>query len=161
MRKEIEEIITEKCAAQKATVSTAESCTGGMIAATLVNVPGVSDIYMEGYITYSNEAKERILGVSSETLKNYGAVSAQTAYEMACGCAKAAHSDYAIVTTGIAGPGGGTPQKPVGLVYIGCYAKGNIYTKECHFDGTRKEIRSAATTCALEFLNEHIEGGLS
>lgn len=159
MNKTIEEKIVEKCIAQKATVSTAESCTGGLVAATLVNVAGVSEIFREGYITYANGAKERILGVSEETLKEHGAVSAETAYEMALGCARTAHSDYSVVTTGIAGPGGGTPEKPVGLVYLGCYAKGRIYTKECHFEGTRMEIRSAAALSALKFLDENMDGG--
>ncbi len=156
MKKTIEEKIVEKCIAKKATVSTAESCTGGMVAAALVNVAGVSEIFREGYITYANGSKERILGVSEEILRKHGAVSAETAFEMALGCAKTANSDYAVVTTGIAGPGGGTKDKPVGLVYIGCYAEGKVYTKECHFDGTRMEIRRAATQCALEFLNENI-----
>lgn len=160
MKKTIEEKIVEKCIAQHATVSTAESCTGGLVAAALVNVAGVSDIFKEGYITYANGAKERLLGVSEETLRRHGAVSAETAYEMALGCAKAANSDYSVVTTGIAGPGGGTPEKPVGLVYIGCYVEGRIYTKECHFEGTRMQIRQAAALCALEFLDENIQGGL-
>lgn len=159
MKKTIEEKIVEKCIAQHATVSTAESCTGGLVAATLINVAGVSDIFREGYITYANGAKERLLGVSEDTLRRHGAVSADTAYEMALGCARTANSDYAVVTTGIAGPGGGTPEKPVGLVYIGCYAKGRVYTKECHFEGTRMEIRQAAALCALEFLDENIYGG--
>lgn len=159
MKTRIEEIIVEKCIAQHATVSTAESCTGGLVAATLVNVAGVSDVFREGYITYANGAKERILGVSEGTLRQHGAVSADTAYEMALGCARIANSDYSIVTTGIAGPGGGTPEKPVGLVYLGCYAKGRVYTRECHFKGTRMEIRQAAALCALEFLDENMYGG--
>lgn len=158
MKKTIEEKIAEKCMKQQATISTAESCTGGMVASTLVNVAGISSVFREGYITYSNGAKERILGVSEDTLRKHGAVSAETAYEMALGCARTANSDYSIVTTGIAGPDGGTPEKPVGLVYIGCYAKGKVYTKECHFNGDRMEIRQAAAQTALEFLEENIYG---
>ena len=156
MNKTIEEIVVEKLIEKKATVSTAESCTGGLVAATLVNVAGVSSAFCEGYITYSNDAKEKLLGVSKETLKKYGAVSSETAYEMAYGCAKAANSDYAVVTTGIAGPDGGTAEKPVGLVYIGCYADEKVYTIKCRFDGTRLQIRETAAKRALEFLNEHM-----
>ena len=94
------------------------------MAGRLLNVPGASSIYMEGYITYSNEAKEKLLGVSHVTLEQYGAVSKETACEMAEGAAKAAGADLAISVTGIAGPDGGTKEKPVGLVYVGCYADG-------------------------------------
>lgn len=159
MDKTLEERIVEKCIAQKATVSTAESCTGGLVAAALVNVPGVSEVFREGYITYSNGAKERLLSVAEDTLKKHGAVSRETAHEMALGCAHTAHSDYAVVTTGIAGPGGGTEEKPVGLVYIGCYAKGAVRTYRCQFDGERMEIRRAAAKRALEILEENIYGG--
>ena len=111
---------------KKLHVTTAESCTGGLIAGALVNVPGISKWFGEGYVTYSNEAKERLLGVSHETLETYGAVSEQTAREMAEGAAKAADADVSVVSTGIAGPDGGTAQKPVGLVYIGCFCKGMV-----------------------------------
>lgn len=154
--KTIEERIVEKLLNTNTTVSTAESCTGGMIASTLVNVAGVSGAYMEGYVTYANSAKRKLLGVRKETLDQYGAVSEQTAGEMALGCAQSAGSDYAIVSTGIAGPEGGTPEKPVGLVYIGCFAKGNIFVKECFFSGDRLEIRQAAAKEALAFLYEHL-----
>lgn len=157
MGKTLEEQVVEKCIEQKASVSTAESCTGGLVAATLVNVPGVSMAFREGFITYSNGAKERYLGVSEETLKKYGAVSWQTAYEMALGCAKKANTTYAVATTGIAGPGGGSEEKPVGLVYIGCYARGETFTCECRFSGDRQSIRNEAVNRALSFLFEHME----
>lgn len=105
-------------------VTSAESCTGGMIASRLVNVAGVSDIFMEGYITYSNSAKHKLLGVSKEALDTWGAVSRQVAEQMARGAAEQAGAQAAIAVTGIAGPDGGTPKKPVGLVYIGCFAGG-------------------------------------
>ncbi len=101
-------------------IATAESCTGGLIAATLVNVPGISGYFGEGYITYSNEAKEKLLGVSHATLEQYGAVSSQTAEEMAKGAKQAAGTDISVISTGIAGPDGGTEDKPVGLVYLAC-----------------------------------------
>lgn len=130
-------------------ITCAESCTGGMIASRLVNVPGVSEILMESYVTYSNEAKHRLLGVEQETLSKYGAVSQQVAFQMAEGAARAAGADAAIAVTGIAGPGGGTAQKPVGLVYIGTYLCGNIRVTENHFLGERYEIRRQAAEAAL------------
>lgn len=130
-------------------ITCAESCTGGMIASLLVNVPGVSEILMESYVTYSNEAKHRLLGVEQETLSEYGAASPQVAFQMAEGAARAAGADAAIAVTGIAGPGGGTAQKPVGLVYIGTYLCGNIRVTENHFLGERYEIRKQAAEAAL------------
>lgn len=136
------------------TITTAESCTGGMLASRLINVPGISDIYGEGYITYSNDAKEHLLGVSADALRQFGAVSAVVAKQMACGAARAAHADVALAVTGIAGPDGGTEEKPVGLVYIGCYVKGKTVVTENHFEGSRLEIRQATTQSALELLVE-------
>ena len=130
-------------------ITCAESCTGGMIASRLVNVPGVSEILMESYVTYSNEAKHRLLGVEQEALSKYGAVSQQVSFQMAEGAARAAGADAAIAVTGIAGPGGGTAQKPVGLVYIGTYLCGNIRVTENHFLGERYEIRRQAAEAAL------------
>lgn len=130
-------------------ITCAESCTGGMIASRLVNVPGVSEILMESYVTYSNEAKHRLLGVEQEALSKYGAVSQQVAFQMAEGAARAAGADAAIAVTGIAGPGGGTAQKSVGLVYIGTYLCGNIRVTENHFLGERYEIRRQAAEAAL------------
>lgn len=137
----LEEQVVRLLAERHLTVTTAESCTGGLIAGTLVNVAGASEVLNEGYVTYSNEAKHRLLGVQDETLETFGAVSEQTAREMAVGAAKAAKADVGLSSTGIAGPGGGTPEKPVGLVYIGCAINGNVQVKECHFHGTRMENR--------------------
>lgn len=130
-------------------ITCAESCTGGMIASLLVNVPGISKILMESYVTYSNEAKHRLLGVEQEALSEYGAVSPQVAYQMAEGAARAAGADAAIAVTGIAGPLGGTAQKPVGLVYIGTYLCGNTQVTENRFRGGRYEIRRQAAEAAL------------
>ena len=105
--KSLEEVVVDLLAERKLHVTTAESCTGGLIAGTLVNVAGASDVLNEGYVTYSNEAKERLIHVSHETLETYGAVSEQTAHEMAEGAAKAANADAVLSATGIAGPGGG------------------------------------------------------
>lgn len=137
-------------------IASAESCSGGMIASRLVNVSGVSDVFEEGYITYSNAAKHKLLGVSKQSLGQYGAVSSQVAGEMALGAARQARARAAIAVTGIAGPGGGTPQKPVGLVYIGCYVDGKVFVTENHFQGSRQEIRTATTQAALSLLLEKL-----
>ena len=137
-------------------IASAESCSGGMIASRLVNVSGVSDVFEEGYITYSNAAKHKLLGVSKQSLGQYGAVSSQVAGEMALGAARQARARAAIAVTGIAGPGGGTPQKPVGLVYIGCYVDGKLSVTENHFQGSRQEIRIATTQAALFVLLEKL-----
>lgn len=154
---ELEEKVVEALFRRHMTVTTAESCTGGLIAGTLVNAAGASKVLCEGYITYSNEAKERLVGVQRETLENYGAVSAQTAKEMALGAAKAAGAEAALSATGIAGPGGGTKEKPVGLVYIGCFVDGNVIVKECHFNGSRMENRLMTVQTAFEMLLEMLE----
>jgi PncC family amidohydrolase len=122
-------------------ITTAESCTAGLIGATLVNVPGVSKVFYEGYITYSNCAKIKLVDVKSETLDRYGAVSKEVALEMAVGAATKSKADVAISTTGIAGPDGGTQEKKVGLLYIGLSIKGNVTVHEFHFQGNRRENR--------------------
>ncbi|NLP34357.1 MAG: competence/damage-inducible protein A [Clostridiales bacterium] len=152
----LEEVVVKLLAQKKLTLSTAESCTGGLFTGRIVNVAGVSDILKEGYITYSNEAKMNLLGVKKETLEQFGAVSEQTAREMAEGVSKAAHTDTAIAITGIAGPDGGTPDKPIGLVYISCFVKGNIVTKECHFKGNRQKIREQTVIHALDILRRNL-----
>ena len=133
-------------------VATAESCTGGLIAGTLVNVPGISAWFGEGYVTYSNEAKEKLLGGSHETLVTYGAVSEQTAKQMAEGVAKAAGVEVSIVSTGIAGPDGGTDEKPVGLVYLGCFCNGVLCVEKHIFDGDRAQVRMQSVRAALILL---------
>lgn len=130
-------------------ITTAESCTGGAIAATLVNVSGASEVFEEGYVTYSNKAKHKNLGVKKSTLKKYGAVSKQTAKEMCKGCLKAAKADVSLSATGIAGPGGGTAEKPVGLVYIGCCVRGKTKVIKCQFAGSRAEVRRQTVEAAL------------
>ena len=131
-------------------ITTAESCTGGLIAATLVNVPGVSDVFETGYITYSEETKMRILGVKRETLEKYTVYSEEVAREMAEGAAKTAGADVALFVTGIAGPDGGTPDFPVGLCYIGCYYNVEAVVEKHIFQGDRQNIRAQAVDAALE-----------
>lgn len=151
-----ENIIAEMLIEKNLTLSTAESCTGGLLAARFVNYPGVSKVFMEGCVTYSNEAKMKRLGVKKETLDTFGAVSSETAIEMAEGIAKTSGTDIGISTTGIAGPGGGTDEKPVGLVYVGLYIKGETFVEKLNFPGNRKNVREKTVTFALEFLIEKL-----
>lgn len=148
----IAEILTEK----KLSIATAESCTGGMIASRLVNCPGISEIFIEGAVTYSNKSKINRLGVKPDTLEKYGAVSPETALEMAEGIAKTSDANIGLSTTGIAGPGGATKDKPVGLVYIGLYINGSVKYKKFNTSGTREMIRSKASFAALDFLRREL-----
>ena len=153
----LEEKIVRELQNRGYTITTAESCTGGLLAGRILNVSGASAVYNEGHITYSNEAKERLLGVSHDTLERYGAVSEQTAAEMALGAARVASANVGLSTTGIAGPSGGTPEKPVGLVYVGCCIDGDVTVKECRFFGNREENRNAAVEAVLELLIDELE----
>jgi len=143
------------------TLVTAESCTGGMVGAGFTAVPGSSDVYLGGAVTYSNRLKHRLLGVPEELLAARGAVSAEVAAAMAEGAAKNFDADAAIAITGIAGPGGGTPEKPVGLVYVGAALRGKVATREWRLRGEREAIRINATAKAMLLLRELIlaEGG--
>ncbi len=136
-------------------VATAESCTGGLVAAALTSIAGSSDVFDRGFVTYSNEAKSELLGVRAETLANHGAVSGETAAEMASGAARAARCDLAISITGIAGPGGGSTEKPVGLVWFGVFNADNDTTtthRRVFADQGRNAIRADATIFALELM---------
>lgn len=132
------------------TITTVESCTAGLLSSTIVNVSGSSRCFNESYVTYSNEAKERLAGVSHATLEQYGAVSEETAREMAQGGASMANANVALSVTGIAGPTGGTKDKPVGLVYIGCCVNEIVEVIECQFHGTREENRKSSVEAALK-----------
>ena len=148
----LEKAVVELLVSKDLTITCAESCTGGLLSGRLINVSGVSDVYKAGFVTYSNKAKHRLIGVKKSTLKKYGAVSPETAREMAEGAACAAKSDVAISVTGIAGPDGGTEEKPVGLVYIGCSVKGKVTVKKYQFSGSRSKIRESAVAAALTLL---------
>lgn len=138
------------------TVSVAESCSGGLISKLITDMPGCSDIYPGGVCAYSNEMKMKWLNVKEETLAQYGAVSAETAQEMAQGIRNATKSDYGISTTGIAGPGGGSAEKPVGLVYIAVAGEQDCYVERLPLDAdmplTREHIRQATANYALQML---------
>ena len=143
------------CRARNWRLATAESCTGGLVAAALTAIAGSSDVVERGFVTYSNEAKIELLGVAAETIATHGAVSAQTAAAMARGTIARVPVDLAVSTIGVAGPGGGTPQKPVGLVYLGVATKeGTARVERRIFPGDRTEIRNAALVLALELLQD-------
>lgn len=147
------EYVVYKLLKEKAmTVSFAESCTGGMISGRLTNVPGVSSVFMNSIVTYSNEAKMKFLNVKEETLKKYGAVSSETAIEMAKGIQKVSGTDIGISVTGVAGPDGGTVEKPVGLYYIGVAIKDKVEAHRFLYPSSREKVRWNATTRALDLL---------
>lgn len=154
----LEQALVDMLKKEGLTISTAESCTGGMVASRLIGVPGVSETYKSGLITYSNKAKRRLLGVKSNTLKEFGAVSEQVAKQMAKGVAKLTGADVTIATTGIAGPDGGSEEKPVGLVYVAVYVKGQTMVRKFQFDGNREKIRQVSTAQALIFARKCILG---
>ncbi len=140
-------------------LSVCESCTGGMLGSIITEIPKSSDYFKGGIIAYSNEIKNKIVGVKNKTLKKFGAVSEQTAKEMALGVKKITNSDIGISITGIAGPGGGTKTKPVGLVYIGIAIEGKLKVKKNIFSGNRQQIRKKACKNALSMLNQLLKGG--
>ncbi len=142
----------------KMTIATAESCTGGLIGAVLTSIPGVSEVYGYGVITYANEAKEKLLSVNHHTLSTVGAVDEKTAIEMAEGALKLSGADIAVSVTGIAGPGGGTDEKPVGLVYIGVAKRGESPRAFKNiFSGDRNQIRKSTVIRAFELVMESIQ----
>lgn len=134
------------------TVATAESCTGGLVAAKLVNYPGISAALNEAHVTYANAAKVRYCGVRQETLDAFGAVSEQTAHEMAQGLRERSGADIAVSTTGVAGPGGGTLEKPVGLVYVGCADAHGVRVERLMLSGDRQKVRELAALRALDMV---------
>lgn len=145
----LEESLVSLLSGKGLSITTAESCTGGLVAGTIVNAPGASEVFNGGFITYSNKFKKNFIGVKKITLEKYGAVSEKVAKEMAKGAQKEAKADVAISTTGIAGPGGGTEEKPVGLVYIGCAVKDKIYVEKFNFSGNRAKVRESTVAAAL------------
>jgi len=146
--KPIEYKVVEALKKRKLVVSTAESCTGGLLASHIVNVAGASAVFHQGYITYCDDAKIQMLGVSKETLHTYYAVSSQTAIEMAKGCARISGADIGLSVTGVAGPDM-EDGKPVGLVYIGCCYRDECKAYEFHFSGNRTDVRNQAVYEAL------------
>ncbi|MBE6522874.1 MAG: CinA family protein [Thermoplasmata archaeon] len=158
-RSEAEQLI-EALRSKGLRMSAAESCTGGMIGCMMTSVPGSSDVFLGTAVTYSNDAKERILGVKHQTLMDHGAVSMETASEMAKGSIDAYESDVAVSVTGIAGPGGATPEKPVGLVYIAVADGPRVVVTKNLFQGDRQSIRNQTAVEAIKLLIELVEGKL-
>jgi nicotinamide-nucleotide amidase len=152
----IEKII-QKLTQQKQTISFAESCTGGRIAAVFTSVSGASVVLNGSVVTYSNEIKHQWLGVEVDVLEKYGAVSKECVSQMLGGIQKMAQSDYAIAVSGIAGPTGGTELKPVGTVYIGLLTPPNTEIFHCHFEGNREEVQERSTQFAIEKLSQSLK----
>ena len=155
----MEEVVVRLARACGVKVATAESCTGGLVANRITDVPGASEVLLAGWVTYSNEAKVRELGVREESLKKYGAVSAAVAAEMAAGARRRSGADWAVSVTGIAGPGGGSPGKPVGLAYLGIAGAEGVETIEKKLVPERKTFKAMASQSALDLLRKKIQKG--
>ena len=152
----LEKAVVDLLLANHLTVSTVESCTGGLLAGRLINVPGVSEVFKIGHITYSNKAKRKTLGIKKRVIEQYSAVSEEVALEMVRGSEFLTKADVIVSVTGLAGPDGGTEEKPVGLVYIGCSVKGKVVIEEYHFKGNREKIRQSAVSAALVLMRKCI-----
>lgn len=144
--------VSDELKKQHKTIATAESCTGGLLAHTFTNISGSSEYFDRGVVTYSNKAKTEVLGVSEEVLRTHGAVSKEVAASMAQAIRQNAHVDYGLATTGVAGPTGGTNDKPVGLVYIGLSAKDSVLVKKYLFTGDRLANKESTCQAAVELL---------
>jgi nicotinamide-nucleotide amidase len=149
-------LVVEKLLTSNKTLSVAESCTGGLIGKSLTDISGSSAGFYGGFILYSNEAKMSLAGVSSDTLRDYGAVSEQTVKEMADGTRRKCGTDFAVAVSGIAGPGGGTVEKPVGTVWIGLSHQKGTTAKCFHFTGDRDMVREETVKESLNILNDSI-----
>ena len=154
--KSLEECVIDLLKDQNLELTTVESCTGGALCARLINVPGASEVLKQGFVTYSNKAKHKFTLVKKSTLKDQGAVSSKTAKEMAKGAVESTGCDISVSVTGLAGPEGGTKEKPVGLVYIGCCYRGKTYVREFHFNGNRSKVREQAVVQGLVLLRDCI-----
>ena len=149
--------LSELLISKNLSIAVAESCTGGSISSSLTSIPGASSYFNCGFITYSNQSKVNMLGVDPKTIELFGAVSEKVAYEMAMGASQNSQSDLAVSVTGVAGPSGGTPEKPVGMVCFGFYIDGNIETTTQFFSGVRSDIVSESIAFALTELTLKIE----
>ena len=149
-------VVGERLRTGGLSLSTAESCTGGLLADAITDIPGSSDYFMAGFVTYSNQSKEQTLGVPGGLIREYGAVSAQVAEAMAAGALEAANTETAVSTTGIAGPTGGTQEKPVGLVYVGCAARDTVISQRFRFTGQRRLNKERTVAAALNLLRTQI-----
>ena len=153
----LESVVVELLKKRGKKIATAESCTGGLLAGRIVNVPGASQVFEEGIVSYSNKAKQKTLGVKKGTLKEEGAVSEKTAAEMAKGICRETKAQVGVSVTGIAGPDGGSKKKPVGLVFIGCCIDGRVTVEEYRFDGTRDKVRERSVKAALDLVRRSLQ----
>lgn len=160
MAKKIEKVMGGILREMGWTISVAESCTGGQICDRITDVPGSSDYFLGGMVTYSNESKRKHLAVPKEEIERFGAVSSQVAKSMAIGVRKTFGTTFGLATTGIAGPSGGTEKKPVGLIFIGLAKEGKVSVIRLNLKGSRKKIKREATHLALEALFQWIKKGL-
>jgi nicotinamide-nucleotide amidase len=154
MRNSLEKAIGDYLRTKGGTLAIAESCTGGLISDRITNVSGSSDYFMGGMVNYSNESKSKHLGVPSNDIKRYGAVSPQVAKKMAKGVRKAFHTTLGLSTTGVAGPTGGTKRSPVGRVFIGIASGKRTWVKKLDLKGNRREVKEQAAERSIEFLYE-------
>ena len=151
----MEEVIGNLLRHHHHTVATAESCTGGLISDRLTDVPGSSEYFLRGVVVYSNQAKHELLGVKEETLQAFGAVSEQVVCEMCSGMKRLSRADLVLAVSGLAGPGGGNAEKPVGLVYIGLYNGKDFQVSQFHFQGTRRQIKLQSSQMALDLVRRY------
>jgi nicotinamide-nucleotide amidase len=149
--------LSEHLISKNLSIAFAESCTGGLLSSSLTSIPGASSYFNCGFVTYSNKSKIKMLGVNHDSIELFGAVSEKVAHEMAMGAGQNSQSHLAVSITGIAGPSGGTPEKPVGMVCFGFYIKGNVETTTQFFSGARSEIVSESISFALSELTKKIE----
>jgi PncC family amidohydrolase len=156
LRREAAALI-DGCRRKGIKLTVAESCTGGLLCALITDIPGASDVFDCGFVAYSYASKTALLGVDADLVIEAGAVSDQVVAAMADGARKRAHADLAVAITGIAGPGGGTKEKPVGLVYIATAAHDSVVVENNHFTGSRGEIRMQSVKKALAMLNDHLD----
>lgn len=152
----MEEVAAELLLSTNTTIAIAESCTGGLVSSKLTDIPGISKVFERGFVTYSNLSKIESLGVNEKTLEKYGAVSRETAIEMADGARNVSHSDLGLSITGIAGPGGGTEEKPVGLVYVALSSNTGVECKELNLWGGRNRIRNVTALNAFDMIRRHL-----
>lgn len=161
MDNDIEKILGESLKQRGLTFATAESCTGGLVGHKITNVSGSSEYYLGAVVAYAYQAKVDLLGVSWDTLNAHGAVSAETVREMAAGGRKALKADIVVSISGIAGPTGGTPEKPVGTVWFGLETPEGSWTRGRVFDGNRIEVKQQAASAAMQFVLDYLEGKLA
>jgi len=148
----LEEELGEKLRNRKLTIAVAESCTGGLLGSKITDVPGSSEYFLGGVIAYQNEVKESLLHVPQQVIAAHGAVSAQTVEAMAGGCRELFECDIAISITGIAGPGGGSAEKPVGLVYVGLATASGVISRRFQWDGSRTQNKESSVRAAMEMI---------